>query len=94
MTVKWDECHKIFENIDEIFEHTEADNCINVISDHSEPVCIWKQYGGAESDRWETGCDNAFSLFVGTPSTNDMRFCPFCGRPLIEQPYDTEKTKE
>jgi len=42
--------------------------------------CKWK-YAEAHSC-WETGCGNVFVLIKGTPEDNDMKYCPYCGRPL------------
>ena len=44
--------------------------------------CLWVR----ESDgTWETGCDNMFMLNEGGPRDNDMKYCCYCGRPLIEE---------
>ena len=34
---------------------------------------------------WLTECGDEFSLITGTPSDNKMRFCPYCGRILVER---------
>jgi len=31
---------------------------------------------------WDTGCGNTFHLEDGTPGSNGMRFCCFCGGRL------------
>lgn len=35
-------------------------------------------------ERWLTSCNHAFVLNCGTPKDNDMKFCPYCGKPLVE----------
>jgi hypothetical protein len=40
---------------------------------------------------WATACGEAFVLTdENTPSKHGMRFCPFCGRPLVESAEETE----
>lgn len=46
--------------------------------------CQWIEDGDSQS--WETKCGHNFDINVGTPSENDMRYCCFCGRPLVEVP--------
>ena len=46
--------------------------------------CRWSPPSNFEIDYWETECDNAFNLIDGTPSENGMKFCPYCGKKLIE----------
>ena len=31
---------------------------------------------------WETECGSGWMMISGTPSENDMRFCPMCGKPI------------
>jgi hypothetical protein len=54
-------------------------------------VCTW-----VEDDlmcKWDTACGNAFCFITGTPTDNEMLFCPYCGRPLREiQVYETTET--
>lgn len=52
--------------------------------------CIWAQDGDADSDTWATGCRHYFTLNDGGPTDNEMRFCCYCGRPLIEVPWEDE----
>jgi hypothetical protein len=44
------------------------------------PTCIWNEVG----EMWETTCGEAFVVNDGTPSQNKMRFCCYCGKPLVE----------
>ena len=61
-------------------------------------VCTW-----TEDDLdgvWRTDCvdsdgkHGAWVFNVGGPSANGMRFCCFCGGPLIEKPYVWETDDE
>jgi len=45
-------------------------------------TCAWHG-DAAGSDHWETDCHNAFVLNDGTPADNRMKFCCYCGRPLV-----------
>ena len=44
--------------------------------------CVWKQ---DEDGVWETGCHNMFVLNDGTPKDNDMKYCPYCGKIVVEE---------
>jgi hypothetical protein len=46
--------------------------------------CAWTDDGEA----WATGCGQLFCLNDGGPTENDMRWCCFCGKPLVEVPFD------
>lgn len=52
----------------------------------SDASCTWTidadSFG--ECEAWRTDCDNRFVLIDGTPSENGFRFCPYCGRALVE----------
>ena len=45
-------------------------------------TCTWHGDGDG-SDCWETDCHNAFRLEEGSPADNGMKFCCYCGRPLV-----------
>jgi len=47
--------------------------------------CAWK-LGDADPyyPSWETRCGETFFLLEGTPAENQMKFCPYCGRQLVE----------
>ena len=47
-------------------------------NNRSEEICHWKE----TDEMWETGCGNAFNLETGTPSDNEMKYCPYCGKLL------------
>lgn len=48
--------------------------------------CQWFEDG--DGGPWETKCGHHFEIIEGTPSENSMRYCCFCGKPLVEVPYD------
>ena len=43
--------------------------------------CEWKQ---DENGIWETDCGNLFEITEGAPNENDMKYCPYCGKLLIQ----------
>jgi membrane protease subunit (stomatin/prohibitin family) len=53
-------------------------------------TCTWTR-GEYEDTVWATSCSQLFILDDGTPADNDMKFCPYCGKPLVEaQPEPCE----
>ena len=38
-----------------------------------------------EGDIWQTDCGHEFVLNEGTPSYNGAKFCPYCGKKLVER---------
>ena len=48
-------------------------------------VCNWYQDDG--DGIWATDCGGVFEIIEGSPSDNDMKFCPYCGKPLEEHPF-------
>jgi len=42
--------------------------------------CTWTHDGWY--DAYETTCGEVFYLTQGTPATNRMNYCPYCGNPL------------
>jgi hypothetical protein len=49
-------------------------------------TCQWT----ISNDYWETACGEAFEFTEGTPIENDFNYCPYCGKPLTEQPDEAE----
>ena len=43
--------------------------------------CHWAHN---EEGYWETTCGDIFEVTEGTPSENNMRFCCYCGKRLVE----------
>lgn len=47
--------------------------------------CKWVQDSDWEnSGDYHTECGGELSLTVGTPKDNDMKYCCFCGKELIQ----------
>lgn len=42
--------------------------------------CTWTEQGP-----WVTDCGHSFEVNDGTPVENEMRFCCFCGKLLVEE---------
>ncbi len=42
-------------------------------------------------DYWETSCGDAYQIVDGTPTDNKMKFCPYCGKELVEQQINKEE---
>lgn len=59
--------------------HSVALEALKHANDDDGP-CTWRDTG----PYWATGCGNAFWFEEGGPEENDMRFCPYCGKPLKE----------
>lgn len=37
---------------------------------------------------WNTDCLHAFEVTTGTPVENEFKYCPFCGKVILECAYD------
>ena len=48
--------------------------------------CGWTHTTSIIEDEgiWETLCGNTFMFVEGTPKDNGMKFCCYCGRPIIQ----------
>lgn len=42
--------------------------------------CTWTE----TEECWETECDESFLLTDGTPESNGMVYCCFCGKPIVQ----------
>lgn len=46
-------------------------------------TCTWVENDGY----WESACDHSFIFNdCARPSEHKFKFCPFCGKPIVEQP--------
>lgn len=52
--------------------------------------CVWAEDG--EDGPWASSCGHYWQFTDGTPTENDMKFCPFCGKPLEQVARDEEST--
>ena len=55
--------------------------------------CEWSQ-DDEDSGKWDTSCRNSFWIDNGIPSENHMKFCCYCGKPLVERPYQEEAEED
>ena len=53
------------------------------VEEKSGEVCTWTLID-ADNGFWETTCFNAFALEGSTPKENNMVYCAFCGKKLVE----------
>ena len=69
------------------------DTCEAAISPPTEPKeCEWLNDPADDSnDMWQTDCGHDFSLNDGTPSDNDMEFCHYCGKKLVERGVENDE---
>lgn len=47
-------------------------------------ICIWEQDDIIASDVFMSTCGQYFQFNTGGARENGFRFCPYCGRPLVE----------
>lgn len=47
-------------------------------------TCLWKENSDGA---WETACTNTFEVTAGTPASNNMKFCCYCGKSLKQELY-------
>lgn len=65
--------------------------------DERNKTCAWTtMIGYSDGDIWWTDCGESFVMTEGTPIGNDMRFCCYCGKPLVEDilPEDDETEEQ
>lgn len=44
-----------------------------------DETCTWTE---DEDGVWDTACGNRFEIMNGTPTENELAFCPYCGKGL------------
>ena len=66
-------------------------HCINIVEQHSQEVCNWRDNRG--TGLWECHYGGDYTSDCGlewnmsnkdSPSENEMHFCPKCGKKLVE----------
>ena len=58
-------------------------------------ACRWEyQEGEGEGCVWAGDCGVMWEFSYGSPKDNDVRFCPRCGRPLVQMPFVPEDEEE
>lgn len=45
-------------------------------------TCQWSLEENGEEEYWHTSCDHDFFFLEGGPADNELKFCPYCGKPL------------
>lgn len=45
--------------------------------------CVWRE---DENGDWYTDCGEQHEFLIGRPFDN-LYYCPYCGRDIIEKPY-------
>ena len=53
--------------------------------------CEWRD-PGEDDVSWQTGCGKLWEFIDDGPSENGVKFCPYCGKPLVLVPAE-EPTK-
>lgn len=71
--------------------HRIIDDCIDIVKQHSQETCNWRDNRG--TGLWECHYGGDYTGECGiewntpnklSPSENEMNFCPKCGRKLVE----------
>lgn len=48
-------------------------------------TCVWKQsHHHADERNWSTACGQEFTFIEGGPTENEMVFCCYCGRTILQ----------
>ncbi len=74
--VAWNTCVEITNRIDAAIAKLG-------LAEAAPAACTWTP---DDDGNYATGCDNLFVIIDGTPSENQMAFCPYCGKRITEQP--------
>lgn len=61
-------------------EVTEDKSLAPTIGFREKGVCEWTE---DSCEVWETSCGGTYYIIEGTPTDNNMRYCPFCGCELV-----------
>lgn len=59
-----------------------------------EETCDWVQQDMIFGVDWVTDCGKEFCVDERWPSLNGMKFCCFCGKKLIDVPFDELEDEE
>ena len=51
----------------------------------SDTTCDWQEN---DIGWWDTDCNNAHVFIEDGPIWNEFKFCPYCGKPITETPYE------
>ncbi len=53
----------------------------------TSPTCSWG-LDTEDGNTWTSQCGGYFTINEGTPTENGMKFCLYCGHPLVEDDED------
>ncbi len=56
----------------------------------SDPLCTWTE---DEEGNWDTACGEMHTFAWDGPIENKHRFCPYCGKPLLEKARQEEDSR-
>ena len=72
----------------------EIARCLTGDGVQERPGCVWSRHFPG-SEMFSTSCGHDFRVDDGMPSEDGMKFCTFCGEPLIERsPLTDEEWQE
>ena len=54
------------------------------LEEQAEQYCHWYQQDFQECETSQTCGNKLFNVLNGTPRENDMFFCPYCGKNIVE----------
>lgn len=52
-------------------------------ADQGRDGCTWTPDSDPDFSMWETACGNAWEFTTEGPKENGVKFCPYCGKPLV-----------
>ena len=70
----------------------EHDCCAEDLKTIREATCTW--WEGDDGGPWATQCNELFNIESEGPEANNMKFCCFCGKRLIEVADDTDEVEK
>ena len=60
------------------------------LEEQAEQYCHWYQQDFQDSETWLTCGNKLFNVLNGTPRENNMCFCPYCGKNIVEHDYNEQ----
>lgn len=60
------------------------------LEEQREQYCHWYQQDFQDCETWLTCENKLFNVLNGTPKENDMVFCPYCGKNIVEHDYNEQ----
>lgn len=55
---------------------------VRILKDNDN--CTWKPDENSDTGLYETDCGGLFYFEDGTPTDHRFKFCPYCGRNLLD----------